>query len=288
MSGNGDSDPQKFDPSKKQDLGNSFIKLSPNLSVLDRFTPHNGNALNSVDGDLGSGGPLLLPGTNLVVGGGKEGKIYVLDRENLGGFDSDRDRVVQSFQATTGRCPQWEENKSKWPNEGCPEPAPARASEGYHHIHGSPVYWRSRAGAFIYVWGEADTLRRFKFIDGKFKLEGTSEITTPTRGMSGAMLSISAQETRSGIVWATHPTGCICDPRTSDCTMTKYWCDANESVVPGTLRAIDGSTLKELWNSDRDPADRLGNVAKFTPVTVANGKLYVATFSNKLVVYGLK
>jgi outer membrane protein assembly factor BamB len=289
MSGNGDFDSQKFDPSKKQDFGNSFIKLSPNLLVLDRFTPHNAKALNEVDGDLGSGGPLLIPGTNLLIGGGKEGKLYVLNRDNMGGFDPDRDGIVQSFQATTGQCPQWAAHYSEWPKEGCPEPAPAKhADGGYHHIHGSPVYWKSRDGAFIYVWGEADTLRRFKFIDDKFKPEGTSEVTTPTRSMSGALLSISAQESRNGIVWATHPTGCICDPRTSDCTMTKYWCDANENVVPGTLRAMDASTLKELWNSDRDRTDPLGNVAKFTPVTVANGKVYVATLSNKLVVYGLR
>lgn len=56
----------------------------------------------------------------------------------------------------------------------------------------------------------------------------------------------------------------------------------------GGLRAIDASTLKELWNSDLDNRDRLPAVAKFTPVTVANGKVYVPTFSNKLVVYGLK
>jgi hypothetical protein len=55
-------------------------------------------------------------------------------------------------------------------------------------------------------------------------------------------------------------------------------------------RAIDASTQKELWNSDQKPdgSDRLGNVAKFTLVTIANGKVYVPTFSNKLVVYGLK
>ncbi len=58
---------------------------------------------------------------------------------------------------------------------------------------------------------------------------------------------------------------------------------------PGTLRAIDASTLKELWNSEKPGgSDTLGNVAKFTPVTIANGKVYVPTFSNKLVVYGLK
>ena len=85
--------------------------------------------------------------------------------------------------------------------------------------------------------------------------------------------------------------GRTCSPLTDvTCRETKSWCDANENVVPGTLRAIDASTLKVLWTSDQrpDPRDRLGNVAKFTPVTIANGKVYVPTFSNKLVVYGLK
>jgi hypothetical protein len=82
-----------------------------------------------------------------------------------------------------------------------------------------------------------------------------------------------------------------CRPLTDDgCKETKSWCDANENIVPGTLRAIDASTLKVVWTSDQspDPRDRPGNVAKFTPVTVANGKVHVPTFSNKLVVYGLK
>src|ERR1700722_18710086 len=105
----------------------------------------------------------------------------------MGGFDPKGDtQVVQWFQATTGQCLQFAPNKAKWPNEGCPEPAPAKAADGgYHHIHGSPVYWRSEDGTFIYVWGEADTLRRFKFVDGKFKPAGRSEVITPTRNMAG-------------------------------------------------------------------------------------------------------
>lgn len=53
----------------------------------------------------------------------------------------------------------------------------------------------------------------------------------------------------------------------------------------GALRAINASTLEELWNSAGDPPF---NVAKFTPVTVANGKVFVPTFSGFLRVYGLK
>ena len=60
-------------------------------------------------------------------------------------------------------------------------------------------------------------------------------------------------------------------------------------VVSGVLRAFDASDLThELWNTRMVPArDDLGNFAKFVPPTVANGRVYVATFSNRLLVYGL-
>jgi hypothetical protein len=61
-------------------------------------------------------------------------------------------------------------------------------------------------------------------------------------------------------------------------------------TVKGTLRAFDARDLNvELWTSDKNPDgdDRLGDFAKFCPPIVANGKVYVATFSRELVVYGL-
>lgn len=62
-------------------LSMSFLKLStPGLGVVDWFTPHNFNTLNSTDTDLGASGPLLLPGTNLILGGGKEGMFHLLNR----------------------------------------------------------------------------------------------------------------------------------------------------------------------------------------------------------------
>ena len=100
-------------------------------------------------------------------------------------------------------------------------------------------------------------------------------MTTPPSSMPGGMLSVSADGSRrgTGIVWATHPVDG----------------DANRQIVRGMIRALDASDLsRELWNSTQDPArDELGNCSKFSAPTVANGKVYVATFSNKLVVYGL-
>jgi methionine-rich copper-binding protein CopC len=58
---------------------------------------------------------------------------------------------------------------------------------------------------------------------------------------------------------------------------------------PGVLHAYDaGNVSTELWNSTMNPArDNFGNFAKFVPPLVANGKVYVATFSNQVAVYGL-
>jgi hypothetical protein len=58
--------------------------------------------------------------------------------------------------------------------------------------------------------------------------------------------------------------------------------------VPGVLRAYDAATLRELWNSEEDAArDGLGLYAKYAPPTIANGRVYAPTFSNKVEVYGL-
>ena len=58
--------------------------------------------------------------------------------------------------------------------------------------------------------------------------------------------------------------------------------------MAGTLHAYNAQYVSlELWNSDLVPRDALGNLAKFVPPTVANGKVYMATFSDRLNVYGL-
>ena len=63
---------------------------------------------------------------------------------------------------------------------------------------------------------------------------------------------------------------------------------ADGAVVPGIVRAFNAQNLTEIWNSEQDPTrDSVGTFAKFVPPMVANGKLYMATFNNALVVYGL-
>jgi hypothetical protein len=231
------------------DLSSSFLKLAtPSLTLTDWFAPYNADALDQNNEDLASAGPLMIPGTSLLVGGGKEGVLYLLNRSNLGHFRAGSDsQIVQSFQAGGG------------------------------HIHGSPVYWSSpQQGPLIYLWTEEDALKSFRFVNGLFQTAPVAigPVVAPD-GMPGAMLSVSANGSSmgTGVVWATLP----------------FSGNANVETVPGVLRALDASNVGiELWNSEQVPErDELGNLAKHTPPTIANGKVYVATFSNQLVVYGL-
>jgi plastocyanin len=147
--------------------GDSFVKLSPNLSVVDFFTPFNAASLAG-DGDVNLGSPLLVPGTNVVLGAGKEAKVYLVDQTNMGHFHSGSDsQILQSFSIGTG-----------WPNGGF-------------------VYWQSPSGAQVYV--ASDQVRAFKFSGNTLV---TTAASTGTWG-GGGLLSLSANGSTagSGILW---------------------------------------------------------------------------------------
>ena len=245
--------------------GNSFVKLSSGLTQLDWFTPFNSNNLNAQDADLGSAGLLAIPGTHYVVGGGKQGVMYLVDTTNMGHYNSSQDNVVQEWQAIHG--------------------------VGSSHIHGTPIYYNSPyTGPTMYVWGENDNLRAYKFDTtlGRFNTTAiarstmTAPVTNANGGMPGGFLSLSAlgSNPNTAIIWASTP----------------YNANANNAVVQGVLHAFDATTLKELWSDKTNAArDDIGSFAKFCPPTVANGKVYMASFgamgavngSGALVVYGL-
>jgi fibronectin type 3 domain-containing protein len=98
------------------DYGDSFIKVALDatttqtsqnkngwgLKVVDYFSPFNNIDLDQADRDLGSGGPIVLPDSagsaahpHLLIGSGKEGKLYLIDRDNMGKFGN-TDHVVQT------------------------------------------------------------------------------------------------------------------------------------------------------------------------------------------------
>ena len=163
-------------------LGDSFIKLAPSnntLQVVSWFTPHDQEALTEVDLDLGSGGAVLLPGSNRLVGLGKAGVMYLLDQGALCGFVnySSDTNIVQEFTATVETC--------------C--------------VGSSPVYWNGPSNQFLFVWGgSGGVLQAFQF-DGSLIQTTPVAIANVVQGERCGGLSLSAQGNLagSGIVWGT-------------------------------------------------------------------------------------
>lgn len=276
MTGDGD-----FTPGGN-DYGGSFVKLScRDLSVLDSFTPWDWQILNDTkqDLDLGSSGPMWIPGTNFVVGAGKPGILYCLDRTRMGGVGNATTKTnndVSEVQATKN------------------PPFPPPNTDPDHHVHGSPVYFQPLNR--LYLWGENDVLRAFEIDRTSGQLSGApvawGQKVAPN-GMPGGMLSLSANGANDAIIWALLPfdrgtsisQGSIAPPDPSD-----YPTNANQCrLVWGVLRAFDAMTLQEIWNSEAD----LFYFAKFAPPTIANGRVYVPTYgvpnqpAGQFLVYGL-
>ena len=90
------------------DYGNAFMKLSTSggaMTVADYFAVRDTVASSNADLDLGSGGTLLLPdvtaptGTvkHLMVGAGKDGNIYLVDRDSMGKFSPTANNIWQEL-----------------------------------------------------------------------------------------------------------------------------------------------------------------------------------------------
>ena len=305
------------------DRGTSFLALDKDLRPLGSWTPATYDCLNRTDADLGSAGPLLLADSSTLIGGGKEGVLYALGAAALRGTHVGLalpDGSPRSYPCSEGTDPTPSANgpdywsiqaAPTWESSGLMDllrfVTPAVISQGFHHIHGSPVSWKVQDGirqrTLVYISAERDKLRAFEFPQ-KFA-QGAPPETSPvdsfhshcansSHGMPGGFLTLSADggEPDSGIVWATMP---------------RKNRDALHNIVPGILRAYRafpkaGDELEELWNSDSeldvakqdclDPPrageSDVGLFAKYASPTVARGKVYVPTFSGRLAVYGLR
>jgi hypothetical protein len=160
------------------DCGNCYAKVSPTvpLNLLDYFTPLNTVAESNADGDLGSGGPLLLPDVtdasgkvrHLAVGSGKDGIIYVLDRDNMGKFSGTQNNIYQQISG---------------------ELAGAE--------FGKPSYFNGT----VYYGAAGDSIKAFPISSAK--LATTPSSTTAIQfPYPGATPAISANGTNNGILWA--------------------------------------------------------------------------------------
>jgi hypothetical protein len=282
LTGNGRTDlPDKFKINSPlyphTFYGDTFVKLTPSGNSINptAFVPYGAEHLSETDADLGSGGAMLIPDTNLVIGGGKSGLMYLVDRDSM--------QLRQGFPASTNQYHPFERDQS-W--------------NGGPHLHGSPTYWRGPDGTYgnLYVWGEKDFLKLYRFstktnkfdesrvpsvpVDagagggatGPAKLEARPERQAKVKAlpdtMPGGMLSVSANGNgkNTGIVWATLPA--------SD--LTVEWINR-----PGRLYAFDAQSLDWLWDTG------YRSLAHWVPPTIADGKVFIASGFQGLIAYHL-
>jgi hypothetical protein len=162
-----------------QDFGNSFLKISnvsAGLKVLDYFTMFNEVAESNVDQDLGSGGEMLLPdlkdSTNtvrhLMVGAGKDGNIYVVDRDSMGKFNASTNN---NYQTLSGVLPGG--------------------------IWSTPAYFNGT----VYYGDVSGTLKAFAISSARLGATPQSQSATQFT-YPGTAPSVSANGTANGIVWA--------------------------------------------------------------------------------------
>jgi len=240
-----------YNPGTK-DYGDSVLKLGTtggNLSLLDWFTPDTYQTLYTTDQDLGSTSPILLPGTDLLVTSGKDSNIYVMHSASLGHEQTGNGQIVQVF-----------------------------STAGTGAVKGGLIFWNrtSGVGPTMYVWPENTFLQAYHFNGATLDIIPISESTVrAASGSSGGVLTVSANGSTpsTGIVWSSMPL--------SD--------DGDHGVHQGVLRAFDANDLtKLLWDSTMNLSrDDMGLWPKYSPPTVMNGKVYMASFSNVVNVYGL-
>ena len=241
------------DPTSPTNRAESALKLTragSALQVASYFTPYDYQYLNDNDLDYGSMGGLLIPNSSYYLTGAKDGKLYLLNKDAMGGYSPSADQVQQVVQLRIDA-----------------------------NMHCQTAYYQGSGREFIYVWSENDQLRAIPFHRAGNLLDVQNPAVSaglgPT-GQSGAVLSVSSNGSKdgTGILWASYA----------------FSGDAEHTVSPGILQALDANDItKERWDNRQNISrDGAGNYAKFSAPTIANGHVYLPTFSNHVVVYGLR
>ena len=195
------------------DLGESYIRFSTasGLAVADFFTPYNFNSLNGSDVDTGSASVALIGNEagstahpHLMAGAGKEGRIYLLDRDNLGKLNSGSDsQIVQSLPAAIGG------------------------------LFGNPAYFNQT----LYFCGSGDSLKAFSISNARMSSSPVSQ-SSAQFGFPGCVPTISANGVSNVIAWVIDPAGVLRAYDASNLSSELY--DSNQNTARDAL----GSAVK--------------------------------------------
>ncbi|MGA9352151.1 MAG: hypothetical protein WBV46_00575 [Terriglobales bacterium] len=164
-------------PGAANDYGDSVLKMNWNGSAFgieDYFTPYNQLYLDDNDLDLGSAGALILPDQpgsypHELIAGGKEGTLYLINRDNLGQYNGISDNVIQTIPGASD-----------------------------FQLVGVPTYWNGN----VYIAGDRDFTKQYSLINGMLTTQPVSETSIYFGGNGAASTSLSANQNTNGILWA--------------------------------------------------------------------------------------
>jgi len=258
--GNGEGAPAPTPGNTPPDvLGQSWVRLTvqPNgtLVATDFFSPEDAPLLNTYDADFGSGGPVGLPdslGTpsfrHLGVGAGKQGYVYLLNRDDLGGFQqgpAGSDRVVQRIGPIGG---VWS-RPAVWPGEGgwiyLPTASPGTSASG--------------------STGQLNAL--------SVGVDGTGRPTLAQAGQAAGPFGFGSS-----------PPVVTSDGTTPGTALVWIVFSPDGTGVGGELRAYD--TLPVSGTLNQRLAVPIGRASKFNPPGVGDGRIYVGNRDGHVFGFG--
>jgi hypothetical protein len=223
-----------------QDYGNSFIRLDPPVQASATLNVHDYFAIYNTLDESAADKDLGSGGTMLLP---DQSDSSGMVRQLIVGAGKDNnvyvvDRNNMGHYRVSDNTQIWQELVNAFPN-------------AQYGIFGAPAYFNGR----VYYGAVADGISAFTFSNARLSETAVDE-TAVSFPYPGATFSISANGARNGIVWA-----------------------VENSTTEAVLHAFDASNLTtELYNSTQAGSrDILGPGSKFTPPTIANGKVYVAT-----------
>jgi len=261
----------------KTAFSDSILKFSPTLKLEDYFTPDDYAYLNCNDGDLAAGGLMLIPGSGKVIGGGKRGKLYLVNTANLGKEQANDAGAIQTLF--------FEKDLSAPYSSSCTDASGTHTSQSSsYQIYGTSAYFHG--SVYLGVTPTTPTtpagVREFVYT-GSGLTYGAETKPSIHENSRGTTPFISADGNSNGILWMVD---------------NGLPLQLNSSPTKATLRAYDANDLgTELYSSSQNSADVPGYGIRFGSPVVADGRVFfstghdlptVANPKGELDVYGLK
>jgi len=240
-----------------KNYGDTLLKLSlsgASFQVVDSFTPANADCIDLHDLELGSGGVALLPsdftnGISLAAAFSKEGRLFIVNRDQLGGFNAGGDNQIP-LEFMVGE-------------QSCSAAITSDVAEGpgWNRLYGNPAYWNGN----LYAAASSLPLKQYQFQGGLPNLAPIA-VSPSSYGLRGGNIVVSANGTQNGIVWV----------------------NEKSASSQGILHAYNATNVAtELWNSSMSgDRDAMGTGIGFGVPIVFGGRVIVAS-ANSVDIFGL-